>query len=148
MFDRWIQENDFKYLDVHFGINEITSYAVLSYQDIKKHLKDKQEKSGTYKDLEKQRLQLKSKLKTLLLNKHCAKHEKQSRDDIIADLTRQLNQLEEKIKLTEKEVSRLNRLSEEGFQKLDTSKKAIMDSIKILARNMFYKLLRPFKETY
>jgi len=25
MFHRWLQENDFKYLDTHFGINEITS---------------------------------------------------------------------------------------------------------------------------
>lgn len=148
MFDRWIQENDFKYLDVHFGINEITSYAVLSYKDIKKDLKDKQEKSGIYKALVKQRQLLKSKLKTLLLNEHCAKHNNKSREDKIADLTQQLDKLKEKIDQTEKEVSRLERLSEEGFQKLDTSKKAIMDSIKILARNMFYKLLRPFKEAY
>ena len=148
MFDRWIQENDFKYLDVHFGINEITSYAVLSYKDIKKHLKDKQEKSGLYKALVKQRLLLKSQLKTVLLNEHCAKHKNQSREDKIVDLTLQLDKLKEKINQTEKEVSRLNRLSEEGFQKLDTSKKAIMDSIKILARNMFYKQLRPFKEAY
>ena len=148
MFDRWIQENDFKYLDVHFGINEITSYGVLSYKDIKKHLKDKQEKSGVYKALVKQRLQLKSRLKTLLLNEHCAKHKNKSREDKIVELTQQLNKLQEKINQTEKEVSRLNRLSEEGFQKLDTSKKAIMDSVKILARNLFYKLLRPFKEAY
>ena len=148
MFDRWIQENDFKYLDVHFGINEITSYGVLSYKDIKKHLKDKQEKSGIYKALVKQRLQLKSQLKTLLLNEHYAKHKNKSREDKIADLTQQLNKLKEKIKQTEKEVSRLNRLSEEAFQKLDTSKKAVMDSVKILARNMFYKQLRPFKEAY
>ena len=26
MFNRWIQENDFKYLDKHYGINQITSY--------------------------------------------------------------------------------------------------------------------------
>ncbi|MEN8122959.1 MAG: putative transposase [Bacteroidota bacterium] len=148
MFDRWIQENDFKYLDVHFGINEITSYAVLSYKDIKKHLKDKQEKSGLYKALVKQRQQLKSRLKAVLLNEHCAKHKNKSREDKIAELTRQLEQLEQKIEQTEKEVSRLNRLSEEDFQKLDTSKKAIMDSVKILARNIFYKQLLPFKDAY
>ena len=148
MFDRWIQENDFKYLDVHFGINEITSYAVLSYKEIKKHLKDKQEKSGIYKALVKQRLQLKSQLKTLLLNEHCAKHKNKNREDKIAELTGQLEKLKEKINQTEKEVSRLNRLSEEDFQKLDTSKKAVMDSVKILARNMFYKQLRPFKAAY
>jgi hypothetical protein len=27
MFNRWTQENDFKYLDEHWGINQITSYA-------------------------------------------------------------------------------------------------------------------------
>ncbi len=26
IFQRWLQENDFKYLDKHFGINQITSY--------------------------------------------------------------------------------------------------------------------------
>ena len=29
MFCRWVQENDFKYLDKHFGINQITSYGVV-----------------------------------------------------------------------------------------------------------------------
>ena len=28
MFDRWLQENDFKYLSKHFGIDEITSYLL------------------------------------------------------------------------------------------------------------------------
>ena len=28
MFNRWLQENDFKYRDKHFGINQITSYLV------------------------------------------------------------------------------------------------------------------------
>ena len=32
MFSRWIQENDFKYLDKHFGINQITSYRTIHYQ--------------------------------------------------------------------------------------------------------------------
>lgn len=128
---------------------KLPAMLVLSYKDIKKHLKDKQEKSGTYKALVKQRLRLlKSILKTLLLNEHCAKHKNQSREDKIADLTQQLNKLKEKIAQTEKEVSRLNRLSKEDFQKLDTSKKAVRDSVKTLARNQYYKQLRPFKEAY
>ena len=31
MFGRWLQENDVKYLDKHFGINQITSYRVIEY---------------------------------------------------------------------------------------------------------------------
>ncbi len=148
MFDRWIQENDFKYLDVHFGINEITSYATLSYKEMDTHLQDKQVKSGFYKALEKQRVQLKSRLKTQLLNEHRAKNKNKERLKKIAELTQQLKALEEKIAQTEKEVSRLQALAEAGFKKLDTAKKSVMDGVKILARNMFYELLRPFKNAY
>jgi len=34
MFNRWLQENDFKYLEKHFGINQITSYASISYEQL------------------------------------------------------------------------------------------------------------------
>jgi hypothetical protein len=148
MFDRWIQENDFKYLDEHFGINEITSYANLSYKDIEGQLNDRKEKSGLYKALEKQRIQIKSKLKTQLLNEHCAKNDSQKREDKIAMLTQQLNEIDEKMAHTEKEVSRLETLAEAGFQKLDTAKKSIMDGVKVLARNAFYERLAPFKDAY
>ena len=148
MFDRWLQENDFKYLDEHFGINEITSYANLSYKEIEGQLNDRKEKSGLYKALEKQRIQIKSKLKTQLLNEHCAKNDSQKREDKIAMLTQQLNEIEEKMAHTEKEVSRLETLAEAGFQKLDTAKKSIMDGVKVLARNVFYERLAPFKDAY
>jgi hypothetical protein len=34
MFHRWLQENDFKYMEKHFGINQITSYASHSYEEL------------------------------------------------------------------------------------------------------------------
>src|SRR3989442_14797029 len=49
IFNRWIQENDFKYLDKHFGINEITSYASVSYEELRGQLEDKQVQSGADK---------------------------------------------------------------------------------------------------
>ena len=55
MFRRWLQENDFKYLDKHFGMNQITSYASVSYKDLKDQVEDKQMKSGEYKALQKER---------------------------------------------------------------------------------------------
>ena len=33
IFNRWTQENDFKYLEEHFGINQITSYASVAYDE-------------------------------------------------------------------------------------------------------------------
>jgi len=65
MFNRWLQENDFKYLDKHFGINELTSYASFSYKELAKIIDDKQIKRGEYKALEKQRTQIKKQLKTV-----------------------------------------------------------------------------------
>jgi hypothetical protein len=41
MFNRWLQENDFKYLDNHFGINEITAYASVSYKELSQRIEDK-----------------------------------------------------------------------------------------------------------
>ncbi len=52
MFSRWWQENDFKYLDIHFGINDITAYASTSYKELSKSIEDKQMKSGQHKALE------------------------------------------------------------------------------------------------
>lgn len=49
MFRRWLQENDFKYLDKHFGINQITSYRVIEYDQLRNQVKDRQIKSGQRK---------------------------------------------------------------------------------------------------
>jgi hypothetical protein len=42
MFNRWIQENDFKYLNKHFGINQITSYRSTPYEQLRDELTDRQ----------------------------------------------------------------------------------------------------------
>ena len=42
----------------------------------------------------------------------------------------------------------MDRLIEDNFRKLATDKKLVMDYIKIIARNIFYLALQPFKEEY
>ena len=49
MLNRWVQENDFKYMIEHFGLNEITSYKYYSYSDIKNILKEKEFKEDIQK---------------------------------------------------------------------------------------------------
>ena len=49
MFERWVQENDFKYLDKHFGINQITSYQVIRYEELKDKLTDRQVESVAWR---------------------------------------------------------------------------------------------------
>jgi hypothetical protein len=148
MFNRWLQENDFKYLDTHFGINEITAYGSISYKELSQSIEDKQMKNGEYKALENQRIAIKRQLKTRLLHKHCAKRNNKNREQAIDQLTKRLAEVEAEMANTNKEVSRLETLIEQDFRKLDSAKKALMDGIKITARNLFYILLQPFKEAY
>ena len=49
-FKRWLQENDFKYLEVHFGINQITSYASVAYEKLTSQLEEKQVRSREWTD--------------------------------------------------------------------------------------------------
>ena len=49
MFNRWLQENDFKYLNAHFGLNQLTSYGVKNFE--KEEFEDKQVDSSDYKKL-------------------------------------------------------------------------------------------------
>jgi hypothetical protein len=42
MFNRWVQENDFKYLNKHFGINQLTSYKSTPYEQLRDQLTDRE----------------------------------------------------------------------------------------------------------
>ncbi len=148
IFKRWLQENDFKYLDDHFGINQITSYSVFPYRRLEGHVNDKQMKSGKYKALEVTRLEIKKELKNTLLKEHQKKTNNVKREEKIKQLTERLAQIEDQLKTTQKEMSRLEFLIQQDFVRLDTHNKQLMDALKIIARNAFYKMLQPFKEMY
>lgn len=148
MFSRWIQENDFKYLDKHFGINEITSYASVSYEKLKSQLEDKQIQSGADKALQEQQSQVKQHLSRLLLGEHRHPRKSAKRSARIIELTEELKQVEQKRTVAQKEVSRLESLVEQQMCRLDTRNKSVMDCLKVIARNAFYRALQPFKEAY
>ncbi len=67
MFQRWLQENDFKYLDKHFGINQITSYRSIEYEKLKEQVEDREVKSATRKALDLKLKQVTEPLKRRLL---------------------------------------------------------------------------------
>lgn len=195
MFRRWIQENDFKYLDKHYGINQITSYASIPYEDLKSTLTDKQMESAETKALFSERRECEKDLRRLL-------HKEHNRDNRIAqaqaslvvvgkkietgtastqcdpgeladlrkehsrlktivtrlaklkfqekkqELDRQIVVLNAMLASCNKNISKLDYLIAQGYESLDVNKKRVMDSIKILARNLFYRALAPFKESY
>ena len=148
MFNRWTQENDFKYLDEHCGINQITSYSSVAYERLKDQVEQKQIKSGEYKALEQKSAQLKNQLSKLLLSQHQHPRKSAKRIERIAALTQDLDRAQQAQAKTQKEVSRLEVLIQQQMVRLDTRNKRLLDSLKLIARNAFYQALQPFKTAY
>jgi len=48
IFNRWIQENDFKYIDKHMGMKQITSYRSIDYGELRDTLTDRQVPNELY----------------------------------------------------------------------------------------------------
>ena len=185
MFNRWVQENDFKYLDKHFGINQITSYGVTGYDELRKEVEDRQVRSVQVKALREQRQQLRAKQSRLLLLQARSEHQERQRQQRIVELeaqpegdevskelgrlrdrqsrwedtgsarqeqiqklSRELAELESKVQNAQQTESRLERLIEEKMVRLDPEQKRLMDCLRVIARNVFYKALQPFKKAY
>jgi hypothetical protein len=79
MFQRWLQENDFKYLDKHFGINQIDSYRSIDYQKLKGQVEDREVKSAARKALDLKLKQATEPLKRHLLAEEQARQAHQVR---------------------------------------------------------------------
>ena len=92
MFGRWLQENDFKYLDKHFGINQITSYRSIEYEQLKGQVEDRQVKSVARKALDLKLKQVTEPLKRRLLAEEQALQAHQLRAKKCQELEAQLPQ--------------------------------------------------------
>lgn len=79
MFQRWLQENDFKYLDKHFGINQIDSYRSIEYEKLKGQVEDREVKSAARKALDLKLKQATEPLKRHLLAEEQARQAHQLR---------------------------------------------------------------------
>ena len=221
IFRRWVQENDFKYLDKHFGIDQVTSYQATPYERLAGELADKEMLSTTHRALTKQRREETAKLKVLLLKRERSQRRQTRRAGEIAALEAQLEELLAKrpdkqpdkqpdrqpgqpeppgpagggwsaghasrlrkrlggqrgqqkraagnVARWEKEIgqqhakiedigrqlaetgehqSRIGHLIEQRAEKMKGEPKRLMDALRILARNLFYIMLGPFKESY
>ena len=187
MFNRWLQENDFKYLDKHFGINQLTSYGVTGYDELRQQVEDRQVRSAEVKALGEQKRQLRVQQSRLLLLQAKGEHQaaprqqridelvkqalgdernrnkeltrlrqvqsrwestRLARQEQIQNLSKELAELEAKAQQTQETESRLERLIEEKMVRLDPEKKRLMDSLRVIARNVFYKAIQPFKKAY
>ena len=185
MFCRWVQENDFKYLDKHFGINQITSYGVIGYEELRAQVQDRRVRSAEAKALQEQRRQLRARQGRLLLLQAKSEHQsgqrqkriqqlesapasdpahqplarlrhaqtrceniRQERQKQIDQLSQEMAEVQQKAETAQKTESRLERLIEEKMVRMDPNKKRLMDCLRVIARNVFYAALAPFKKAY
>jgi len=71
-----------------------------------------------------------------------------ARQEQIQELSQELAELEVKIQQAPPTESRLERMIQDKMVRLDPEKKRLMDSLRVIARNAFYKALQPFKKAY
>lgn len=67
IFNRWLQENDFKSLDVHFGINQLDSRSFTSFEEKADSFKDRFVAGAEYKKLKAELKRCEDKLAKRLL---------------------------------------------------------------------------------
>ncbi|MBS3742640.1 MAG: hypothetical protein KGY74_11015 [Candidatus Cloacimonetes bacterium] len=103
IFNRWLQENDFKYLAKHFGINQITSYSANNYSQLQGILVDKSIVDGTYHALTQERKKSEKRLKDLLHKKHTVSKKLYKSQQLLEEVEQNIKELslEDKQELTE-----------------------------------------------
>lgn len=192
MFQRWLQENDFKYLDKHFGINQITSYRVIEYDQLRDKVKDRQIKSSQRKLLGQRRQKVRQQQARLLLIQEQAEQRQREREQRAAELktatpdpassepspasarelktiqaaqdrhaassqTRRqqiqqlsltLSQLDTEIAAATQTQSRLESMISAEMVRMEPQSKRLLDALRIIARNLFYRAIQPFKIAY
>jgi hypothetical protein len=67
IFRRWVQENDFKYLDTHFGINQLPSRRTIGFAEAADRFEDRDVDCPEYRELKKSVHTLESRLGKLLV---------------------------------------------------------------------------------
>lgn len=92
MFNRWLQENDFKYLNKHFGIDQLTSYRSIKYQELKDQLNDRQIQSQTWRELTQAGREILRQQARVLLTQERAQRAESDRQERITTLEKQTQQ--------------------------------------------------------
>ncbi len=79
IFRRWLQENDFKYMDTHFGLNQLTSRDSCRFRDHAEQFEDRPVDSPEYKELKSALATLEAKLGKRMVRLRQAEKQQQER---------------------------------------------------------------------
>ena len=122
IFNRWLQENDFKYLDAHFGINQLDSRARDDFKNRMDDFKDRKVDSSEYKELKKESKSASDALGRNLLKQNRKQKEIEARQMEIDRLEAALailpgkdlqKELLKELRKAEKSLERMNKRMEE-----------------------------------
>ncbi len=86
IFNRWIQENDFKYVDKHMGMKQITSYKSIDYSELRDNLVDRQVPNELYVQKAREGRQFTRRKARLLLAEDTAQRQEAARQQEIVQL--------------------------------------------------------------
>ena len=86
IFNRWIQENDFKYIDKHMGMKQIASYKSINYSELRDTLVDRQVPNELYVQKTKEARQITRRKARLLLAEDTAQRQQAARQQEIIQL--------------------------------------------------------------
>ena len=86
IFNRWIQENDFKYIDKHMGMKQITSYKSIDYSELRDNLVDRQVPNELYVQKTKEARQITRRKARLLLAEDTAQRQETARQQEMIQL--------------------------------------------------------------
>ena len=117
IFNRWIQENDFKYLDKHYGINQLTSYRVIPYEQLKGQVTDREVVSGQCQALRQERKGLRQQQARLLLVQEKCDHGAAQRQKQLAELERRQAEPQADAKTWQPQIAKLRRAHQQYEEK-------------------------------
>ena len=141
LFSRWAQENFFGYMMQHFAIDLLNEYGTEAFPDLQSVINPR------WRDLDKQRRSLKSKLTNrqarytqLTLDNASQKKDivewqkkKTSLVEEIEQYSHALAKLKEKIKTTDKHINWSDLEEKDRFERLSPSRKKLTDTVKLIA---------------
>lgn len=117
IFNRWLQENDFKYLDRHFGINQLDGRAHDNFKNRMDEFTDRSAESMAYKELKKESQKASAVLAKNLLKQNRKQKELESKQIEIKKLNAAQSlpgiglkkELQKELTKAEKSMERINK---------------------------------------
>jgi hypothetical protein len=130
LLKRWVQENDMLIL-IRLGINQITSYANYSYEEIAENIADKECRNKKYGKLLAERMKLRKELGLLLVKREEYIEEKNSME---YELNKQIDKIDYDIKVSDSrdkksssdELTALRKKQCKALKNIDRNRKGVL----------------------